>query len=176
MNCQIWYETGSADPAYNDETTPPFKVRNQMKRSLTISLVLLLSIQIFTPAASAHAILAEPILITPPAPTFTDAERVAELAKRRSAVAAKMADKSTLVLFSAEPKLYTNDVDYVYRQENNLYYLTALKQNGATLVITKDGTNVTETLFIPKRVPVREAWEGKMYSREQAMNPAPCRR
>ena len=110
------------------------------------------------------------IRVTPPAPKFADAERHAELARRRAAVAAKMADKSILVMFSAEPKLYTNDVDYVYRQENNLYYLTGLKQDGATFVMTKDGGTVTETLFLPKRVPVREAWEGKMYSREQAMN------
>lgn len=108
------------------------------------------------------------IRITPPAPKFTDAERQAELARRRAAVAAKMADKSTLILFSAEPKLYTNDVDYVYRQENNLFYLTALKQEGATFVMTKDGGTITETVFLPKRVPLREAWEGKMYSREQA--------
>ena len=108
------------------------------------------------------------ILVTPKAPKFTDAERHTELAKRRAAVAAKMADKSILILFSAEPKLYTNDVDYVYRQENNLYYLTALKQDGATFVMTKNGDVVTETLFLPKRVPLREAWEGKMYSREQA--------
>jgi Xaa-Pro aminopeptidase len=107
------------------------------------------------------------ILVAPKAPKFSDAERHAELARRRAAVAAKMADKSILVLFSAEPRLYTNDVDYVYRQENNLFYLTALKQDGATLVMSKDGANVTETLFIPKRVPLREAWEGKMYSREQ---------
>jgi Xaa-Pro aminopeptidase len=109
------------------------------------------------------------ILVTPKAPKFTDAERQAELARRRAAVAAKMADNSILVLFSAEPRLYTNDVDYVYRQENNLYYLTALKQDGATFVMTKNGGIVTETLFLPKRVPLREAWEGKMYSREQAM-------
>ena len=108
--------------------------------------------------------------LTPMAPKFTDAERHAELAKRRAAVAAKMSDKSMLILFSAEPRLYTNDVDYVYRQENNLYYLTALKQDGATFVMTKDGGTVTETLFVPKRVPLREAWEGRMYSREQAMN------
>src|SRR5688572_29875360 len=103
------------------------------------------------------------VLLTPKAPKFTDAERHAELARRRAAVTAKMADKSVLVLFSAEPRLYTNDVDYVYRQENNLFYLTGLKQDGATLVITKDGATVSETLFLPKRVPLREAWEGKMY-------------
>lgn len=109
------------------------------------------------------------VIVAPPAPKFTDAERQAELARRRAAVAAKMVDNSILLLFSAEPRLYTNDVDYVYRQENNLYYLTALKQDGATFVMTKNGGTVKETLFLPKRVPLREAWEGKMYTREQAM-------
>ena len=72
------------------------------------------------------------VRITPPPPQFSDAERQAELARRRAAVAAKMTDKSMLIMFSTEPKLYTNDVDYVYRQENNLYYLTNLKQDNAT--------------------------------------------
>src|SRR5687768_8081810 len=137
-------------------------------KKLLISLLL----STFLTTATPFTALAGPtsIIVTPKAPKFTDAERHAELARRRAAVAAKMADKSMLVMFSAEPKLYTNDVDYVYRQENNLYYLTALKQDGATFVMTKDGGTVTEILFLPKRVPIREAWEGKMYSREQAMS------
>jgi Xaa-Pro aminopeptidase len=108
------------------------------------------------------------IIVTPPAPKFTDAERHAELAKRRQAVAAKMADNSVMVLFSAEPRIYSNDVDYVYRQENNLYYLTALKQKNATLVITKRGGRATETLYLPKRNAFTETWDGKMYSNEDA--------
>jgi Xaa-Pro aminopeptidase len=139
-----------------------------MKRTLTLGLLFFLAAQAFASNINAGSPAADPILIAPPAPKFADADRQAELARRRAAVAAKMPDKSILVLFSAEPKLYANDVDYVYRQENNLYYLTALKQDGATLVIAKDGANVTEILFIPKRVPVREAWDGKMYSRDQA--------
>ena len=109
------------------------------------------------------------IIVTPKAPQFTEAERQAEFARRRAAVTAKMADKSMMILFSAEPRLYTNDVDYVFRQENNLFYLTGLKQKDATLVITKDDTNITETLFIPKRVAAQETWTGKMYSREQVI-------
>ena len=108
------------------------------------------------------------IRITPPAPVFTDAERQAELARRRDAVARAMKDKSMLILFSATPKMYTGDVDYPYRQENNLYYLTALKQNGATLVMTKDGGNVRSFLFIPKRNPGQETWTGRTYSIEEA--------
>jgi Xaa-Pro aminopeptidase len=133
-------------------------------------LIAIISISVLAFSAMPVLALAGPtaIIVTPPAPKFSDTERQAELARRRAAVAAKMADNSMLILFSAEPKLYTNDVDYVFRQENNLYYLTALKQEGATFVLTKDGDKITETLFLPKRVPLREAWEGKMYSREQA--------
>jgi Xaa-Pro aminopeptidase len=139
-----------------------------MKRP--ISPILLIAIVLSNLAfAASTAPPADPVPKTPPAPRFTDAERHTELARRRAEVAAKMADNSIMVLFSAEPKLYTNDVDYVFRQENNFYYLTGLKQQNATLVIRKSGAVVTETLFLPKRDPRREAWDGKMYSREQAV-------
>jgi Xaa-Pro aminopeptidase len=109
------------------------------------------------------------IRVTPPAPKFTDAERQSELARRRAAVAAKMSDKSMLILYSTDAKLYSGDVDYVYRQENNLYYLTNLKQNNAILVLTRDGGSVREFLFMPRRNPQAETWNGKMYSGEEAM-------
>lgn len=110
------------------------------------------------------------IRITPSAPKFTDAERQAELAKRRADVGKAMIDNSVMILFSAEPKNYAGDVDFYYRQENNLYYLTNLRQNHATLVLIKEGENVREILFLPKRNPAAETWNGKMYSREQAAN------
>ncbi len=108
------------------------------------------------------------IRVTPPAPKFTDAERQTELARRRKAVAEQMADDSILIMFSGEAKLYAGDVDFMYRQENNLYYLTNLKQNGATFAMTKKGGNVQEFLFLPKRNPQFETWNGKMYSGEEA--------
>ncbi|HUR97324.1 MAG TPA: aminopeptidase P family protein [Pyrinomonadaceae bacterium] len=141
-----------------------------MQKSFALIMFFALAISILPASvvAGPPAVAAEAsIRVAPPAPKFSDAERQAELARRRAAVAAKMSDNSMLILFSTAPKLYANDVNYVYRQENNLYYLTNLKQDGATLVITKDGANVKETLFIPKRVAAREAWTGKMYSREQ---------
>ncbi|MEP6848836.1 MAG: aminopeptidase P family protein [Acidobacteriota bacterium] len=132
-----------------------------MKKIITIFI---LSLFINGPFALAAVEGPTTIPVTPAAPKFTDAERQAELAQRRAAVAAKMVDKSVLILLSTEPKLYTNDVDYVYRQENNLYYLTNLKQKDATLVITKDGSSVREFLFIPQPDPRNETWNGKMYT------------
>lgn len=112
---------------------------------------------------------AEPaIRVTPKAPVFTDAERQAELAKRRAAVAAKMSPNSVLVMWAAEPRNYAGDVDFYYRQENYFYYLTNLKQQGSSFAIVKDGSSVKEYLFLPKRNPQFETWNGHMYSNGDA--------
>jgi Xaa-Pro aminopeptidase len=105
----------------------------------------------------------------PPAPEFTEEERQAELRARRERVMAKLGPNSLLVLFSAEPRVYTNDVDYKFRQENNLYYLTALRQQGATLVMLRGAEAAArEILFLPRRNPAAETWTGHMYSPEEA--------
>jgi Xaa-Pro aminopeptidase len=114
---------------------------------------------------------AEPNVIreTPPAPAFTDDERVAELRARRARVAERIGKNAVLVMFSAEPRVYTNDVDYEFRQENNLFYLTNLRQQGATLVMLPGATDgPREILFLPRRNPAAETWTGHMYSPEEA--------
>jgi Xaa-Pro aminopeptidase len=104
----------------------------------------------------------------PPAPVFDEKERQAELAQRRARVAQTIGSKAVLILFSAEPKVYANDVDYEYRQENNLYYLTQLKQKRATLVLLPGNQQTPEILFIPRRDAFSEVWDGRMYSAEEA--------
>jgi len=108
------------------------------------------------------------IRITPPAPVLNDKERVGELMQRRARVAQSAGPQSFVILFSTEPRVYTNDVDYPYRQENNLYYLTNLKQKGATLVLLPGNTKMREILFMPRRNPLAETWTGHMYSPEEA--------
>ena len=80
----------------------------------------------------------------------------------------RLAPKAVLILFSAEPRVYANDVDYEYRQENNLYYLTQLKQKRATLVLLPGNKQTPEILFIPRRDAFSEVWNGRMYSAEEA--------
>src|SRR6185503_10190718 len=84
-----------------------------------------------------------PVHVTPPAPVFDDAKRVAELAARRKQVADAIGQKAMLIMFSAEPRVYTNDVSFPFRQENNLFYLTNLNQKGARLVMMP-GTQLPE--------------------------------
>src|SRR2546429_9812585 len=107
------------------------------------------------------------IRITPPAPAFDEAKRLDELAARRKHVADAIGAKAMLVLFSAEPRVYTNDVDFPFRQENNLYYLTNLNQSRATLVLMPGNSVTPEILFVPRRNPAAETWTGHMYSPEE---------
>src|SRR6185503_17661784 len=58
--------------------------------------------------------------------------------------------------------------DYEYRQENNLHYLTNLKQKGATLILMPGNTQTPEILFMPRRNAFSEIWNGRMYSAEDA--------
>ena len=110
----------------------------------------------------------QPIQIAPPAPRWDDRERLAELAERRARVAEFVGAKSLLVLISAEPRVYAGDVDYEFRQENNLYYLTHLNQPGVTLVLMPGHTKHREVLFLPRRNPGAEVWTGKTYGPEEA--------
>ena len=131
-----------------------------MKKSILAVVVLMLA------CAATRAQVAP--FVTPSAPHFTDAERQTELQRRRSAVESRMADNSLMILLAAEPKIYTNDVDYPYRQENNLYYLTNLKQKGSVLVLSKKAGKITQFIFIPKVDPENETWNGHMYTAAEA--------
>ncbi len=108
------------------------------------------------------------IRMAPPAPVFDEKTRLTELASRRARVAESVGAKGILILLSTEPRVYANDVDYEYRQENNLYYLTNLKQKGATLVLMPGNEMLPEILFLPRRNPAAETWTGHMYSAEEA--------
>ncbi len=104
----------------------------------------------------------------PRAPVWDDRERILELAERRARVAEFVGKKSLLVLLSGEPRVYAGDVDYKFRQENNLFYLTHLNQPGVTLVLMPGHTKHREVLFLPRRSPAAEVWTGRTYSPEEA--------
>ncbi len=108
--------------------------------------------------------------IAPPAPKIAEIDRVGELRLRRQEVMKRMNANSIMALFSTEPRVYTNDVDYHYRQENNLYYLTGIKQHGATLILIPGAKRTREILFMPPRDPRFETWNGRMMSADEAQS------
>ena len=140
------------------------RIRKTFARVCLISLA---ALGLALPFVAANAEFVTPVHVTPPAPVFDNAKRVAELAARRKQVADAIGPKAMLVMFSADPRVYTNDVDFPFRQENNLFYLTELNQKGATLVMMP-GTGLPEILFLPRRNPAAETWTGHMYTAEEA--------
>ncbi|MBX3278243.1 MAG: aminopeptidase P family protein [Acidobacteria bacterium] len=139
-----------------------------IRAMLLVSFLLLLGNAVRTGVSAQNGIDAKLWKISPPSPQIPESERLAELAARRRSVAARMGERGVMVLFSAEPRVYTNDVDYHYRQENNLYYLTGIRQNGAVLVLAPGAKGAKEMLFMPRRDPWFETWNGRMMSFDEA--------
>ena len=145
---------------------PPLNIKRAISCAM---LVLLLNVLPVAAGEDFAAPAKSPVIrMTPPAPAFDENLRLAELASRRTRVGQAIGEKGILILFSTEPRVYANDVDYEYRQENNLYYLTNLKQKGATLVLTPGNATFPAILFLPRRDPRAETWTGHMYSPEEA--------
>ena len=92
---------------------------------------------------------------------------VEELAERRVRILDRMGS-GIMILFGAEPKVFSNDVNYPYRQESNLFYLTGISQPGATLVLLPGNPDQKEILFLPPRDPAREIWTGHMIGVDEA--------
>ena len=147
-------------------------MKQKTLRLLQLSLLVVLFVSVLASEAAAHPSGSQPIesvvRITPSAPVFDEKTRHAELAARRAKVVQAIGPRGILILFSAEPRLYAHDVDYEYRQENNLYYLTNLKQKRATLVLTSGENGPAAILFIPRRNAFAETWSGHMYTAEEA--------
>lgn len=97
-----------------------------------------------------------------------DADLNDEVVQRRKAVMEKMNGHGIMILFSAEPRRYSRNIFYQYRQENNFYYLSGIRQPNAILVLMPQNLTYREILFIPERDPTRELWTGRMLSAEEA--------
>jgi Xaa-Pro aminopeptidase len=69
-----------------------------------------------------------------------------------------------LIVLSAPTRVYSLDVDYEYRQDSNLYYLTGLAQEDTVLVLMPGNNTQREILFVKDRDPVREHWSGRTFS------------
>src|SRR4051812_43677285 len=58
-----------------------------------------------------------------------------DLRARRSKVMERLGPDAMLILWSAPPRRYSLDIDYEYRQDSNLYYLTGITQEETILVL-----------------------------------------
>jgi len=91
-----------------------------------------------------------------------------DLAARRARVMERLGPDAILILQSAPARNFSLDVDYEYRQDSNLYYLTGLTQPDSVLVLMPGNGSRREILFVKPRDPAQEHWTGSLLSREEA--------
>ena len=95
-------------------------------------------------------------------------------AGRRAALREIMPDNSVMAVFSYPTRTFSNDVDYLYHQNPDLYYFSGYKEPHSVLLIFKDkqtdasGNVYNEILFVQKRNALREQWTGKRLGVEGA--------
>ena len=86
---------------------------------------------------------------------------------RREKLRAKLPLNSVAVFFANPIRNRANDVDYVYHQDPDFFYLSGYKEPDAVLFIFKDnqtannGTQYNEILFVQPRNEQREMWTGR---------------
>ncbi|TYA58881.1 aminopeptidase P N-terminal domain-containing protein [Formosa maritima] len=96
--------------------------------------------------------------------------------ERRDAFRAKMPENSVAVLFANPIRNRANDVDYIYHQDPNFYYLTGFKEPHAVLVIFSDeqtnaeGNSYKEMLFVQDKNARMELYNGARLGVEGAKN------
>ena len=85
---------------------------------------------------------------------------------RREAVRKMMPVNSVAVVFANAVRNRANDVDYVYHQDPDFYYLTGYNEPNALLLIfsedqTAQGIEGNELIYVQERNPRAEQWNGK---------------
>jgi len=98
-----------------------------------------------------------------------------EFARRRAAVLEQMPDNSVAIFHAALLKTRSNDVEYEYRQNSNLFYLTGTTDQNVALVLVKGGVDIdsvksSEVLFVPRGNSRMVSVLGKTISMERAKN------
>jgi Xaa-Pro aminopeptidase len=84
----------------------------------------------------------------------------ADLALRRFNAMTALGPETVLVAWSAPAKVYSTDVNYEYRQESNMLYLSGMTQEETILVLVPGAKTRKEILFTSEADPRREHWNG----------------
>jgi Xaa-Pro aminopeptidase len=91
-----------------------------------------------------------------------------DLVARRARLMEKLGPNALAIVWSAEPKVYSLDVDYEFRQDSHFLYLTGIAQEGAVLVLMPGNKKSREVLFVREPNPRREHWNGHLFTKDEA--------
>lgn len=85
---------------------------------------------------------------------------IKEYAKRRKAMLALMQPDSIAIIPSAKMMVRNRDVDHVFRQDSDFWYLTGHIEPNSVLVLLPGREQGESILFCNERDPLREQWDG----------------
>jgi Xaa-Pro aminopeptidase len=91
-----------------------------------------------------------------------------DLAARRARAMEKLGPEALAIFWSAPTRVYSLDVDYEFRQDSDLFYLTGIDQVETILVLMPGNETRKEILFIREANARREHWEGHSLTPEEA--------
>jgi Xaa-Pro aminopeptidase len=95
-------------------------------------------------------------------------------ASRREALRKMMPDNSVFIVMAYPTRNFSNDVDYFYHQNPDMYYFSGYKEPHSLLLIFKDeqkgedGSSYKELIFVQKKNPLAEQWTGRRLGTEGA--------
>ena len=88
---------------------------------------------------------------------------------RRDAVAARM-ERGAVAIFPAAPeRLRNNDAHYPFRQDSDLLWLTGFDEPHSVLLLKATEGGHESVLFVQRRDPAREIWDGRRAGVEGAV-------
>ena len=90
-----------------------------------------------------------------------------EYAARRARVAEAIGPDALLLLVSPAPQIRNGDVEWPYRQDDDLYYLSGVTGPATALVLLPGEESHAEVLFARDRDPLAEAWTGPIPSHQE---------
>jgi Xaa-Pro aminopeptidase len=91
-----------------------------------------------------------------------------DLEARRARALEKLGSESLAIFWSAPSRVYSLDVDYEFRQDSNLLYLTGIDQEETILVLMPGNETRKEILFIREPNARREHWNGHSLTTAEA--------
>lgn len=95
-------------------------------------------------------------------------------AGRRAALREKMPANSVTMVIAFPPRTFSNDVEYLYHQNPDLYYFSGYKEPNSMLLVFKDpqtlpdGSTTSEIMVVQQRNPQAEQWTGRRLGVEGA--------
>ena len=91
-----------------------------------------------------------------------------DLKARRARLLTSLSSGTMAIFWSAPPRVYSRDVDYEYRQDSDLLYLTGVDQAETILVLVPGSRTRKEILFIRPGNPRLEHYVGHFLTVEEA--------